>query len=757
MIVVAPFVCIPSSSLVNNGGRASSRTAESAATSQTNPSQTNPSLSQLRGLAQSRSVSQLDRLLDSASKLRRPFDCLRTGGCYDSGKYGWTVDPLNDPNGGHYVIFSTPITNEDIGVLMFRRTSHGLSYIGEDQNWGAKIIHNDLHLRLAPADHRAFLEANVLVRRASAGLTCLRVGPDYTVSKMTVDGRSVKWTAVDGVMLVNLKAGKSMVGITYSAKVYLPRYAGVITKDAAMLTTDYWYPMIARGPAPYRLTAVVQKDWTAVGQGTLVSKKSDGTNNIWTYDMPLPVSYYSFSAGPYQTASKKVDGITYYVWSAADPLPLMKAELDFMPPIIEYYSRTFGKYPFNRFGAMVEPAIATTAMEAYSYATYPSLPAQDPHEPSHSWWGGMISNTYLHSLWNESFADFSEGLFARHVPIGNQSERELAFVDHPDVTHENKAPSIASGSAFKGPAGSYLGYGKGSYVLMQLEQELGYNEITACMKQWIASHPYGQAGEWSQFEDVVRKRDGAKWNWFFKQWLDRPGVPKFEISQVKFVGGQLKFHVHFASQPYRMKVQYLTWSALTPETSGPALSGAKLSSFELVAARDHDYSVPVSAEASSVSFDPYRRLMRVFHPDEDPPTLEHLWSSLDRIALGNAPAVFEALPKVTTLPDDLTGRIVVVGQDNLDDPAVRAAFASAGIQIQGTEATWRGTTIDLSRGCAEAIVRTKSGLGMIVAGNPVFSPETGDAELALTDRLGRFLRGRTRPKTSGYWVSKKSG
>ena len=33
-----------------------------------------------------------------------------------------------------------------------------------------------------------------------------------------------------------------------------------------------------------------------------------------------------------------------------------------------------------------------------------------PHELSHSWWGGMVPNTYTVDMWNEGFASYSERL-----------------------------------------------------------------------------------------------------------------------------------------------------------------------------------------------------------------------------------------------------------------------------------------------------------------------------------------------------------
>ena len=35
------------------------------------------------------------------------------------------------------------------------------------------------------------------------------------------------------------------------------------------------------------------------------------------------------------------------------------------------------------------------------------------HEIAHTWWGGVVPNTYTRTLWNESFAEYSDGLYGR--------------------------------------------------------------------------------------------------------------------------------------------------------------------------------------------------------------------------------------------------------------------------------------------------------------------------------------------------------
>lgn len=648
-----------------------------------------------------------------------------------------------------YFVFWSKLTSEDIGALWFEVKGSQLHYIPEDQNFGAKIVRNNIKVRFNLESHQARFSSHTVVSRLKSGLTTIRVGPEFIISSVKNGNKPIRFSQAGGILILDLPAGSSSLDLAYTGTMYSRFYAGTVDKDGILLSDDYWYPMISRNPAPYSITALIPSQWKAIGQGNLVSVQNAGESTWWKYDMPLPISICSFSAGPFKEVSQKMNGIDFHVWSLVNSLSVMKKELQFYPPVIAYYSSVFAKFPFHSYGPVIQPVLGDSALEAYSYATYPSLPGQDPHEPSHTWWGGMIPNTYLHSLWNESFADFSVANFMQHGPIGNEDEKELAFADHPEVTFANgpiadgTSVPISAGGAFRGPISSYLGYSKGAYVLLQLERELGYKTMMECCQRWIKDHNPTRAGEWSGFEDAVEKTAGPQWKWFFDQWIDRAGVPDFTFDNVHFNNGNLSFQVKFKGRPYRMKASFMLFA---PNTY-------TLETFNIRGDQPvENYSIPIPAGFNSVTFDPYRELIHRFVEEDPRQTLSYAMRRFQKLKLGQAAAVFRQGETITKLPDQFAGKVIYIGPDKASDPDVIKAFESCGIKVGGTHATWKGTTIDIETGCALARVPFANGYGVIVLGNPSFSPDTGDAYEALTDGLGRFLRGETDFVRSGAWT-----
>src|SRR5207244_5025579 len=134
-------------------------------------------------------------------------------------------------------------------------------------------------------------------------------------------------------------------------------------------------------------------------------------------------------------------------------------------PALSFYSRTFAPFPWTHYD-VVEYPMTLGALEAYSFTTasLELIPQALPHELAHSWWGGLVPNSYTVDMWNEAFATYSERLLReadspRPRP-GLQPGEERARQRRAG----SGAPIIGAGDALV-PANASVGYGKGAAVL----------------------------------------------------------------------------------------------------------------------------------------------------------------------------------------------------------------------------------------------------------------------------------------------------
>ncbi|RYG21597.1 hypothetical protein EON82_18530, partial [bacterium] len=553
-----------------------------------------PTVAEIDRLARARDVVGLTALLAPLpTGVRNPFPVLRTGGAYDVGKFGWKALGL----GSEYVVVSTPLTSEDVGEVLLRRSGSKFVYIPEGESLGARIVRHSIDLRFVVPQKRAELTDRLTLETTGEGSFVLRMSPAYRVSAITDQGgKPVSFAQAGGVVL--LRKGPKELTVRYAGTVDLPNYAGSISDTEATLVNDYWYPMIARKPAPYDITVRAPKAWTTVGQGERVSDDVGATERTTKFRMDLPVVYFSVSSGPYKTVSVG----PYTAWSPRLSEARMQAQAETYAPIMEFYGKSFGPSPFAGFGALDSPQYGGGALEAYSYATYGGFWGVDAHEPAHTWWGGIINNTYLDSFWNESFAVFSDGLYHREGPIGDVAEKRLAFASEGGAEDDYNQVAVQYAGADKGPAASSMGYGKGAKVLGMLEQWLGTELVVKAMREWIATHPKGEPGDWPDFERIVtRLAPGKDVKGFFDDWLRRPGYAEFSASR-SADGVELRWK----GSRYRMPLEVLVESSAGRRFTAVWLDG-----------KSDSFALPI-AGAKLVSIDPWRKAVRKVAADEEP-------------------------------------------------------------------------------------------------------------------------------------------
>ena len=706
-------------------------------------------------LAQARDVAGLSQYATPELSRKRPgaFSFLKTGGAYGSGMHGWRVVPLRDAvEDREYAVFTTRFSSEDIGEQIFVvRDGKLVDYVPELDSQGVKLKSHALEIRILPAEKKVFAKDTVaFTKTSSEGKSFMvRLFPWYRVTSVRKSsGEAVPFRQGGGTVSLPKPSSDSFTyTFEYTGSVDLPGWAGSISEKEAQLTNDYWYPMVARQAAPYSLIVRTPASWIAIGQGDLVSDEVQGTERVRQYRMDLPVVYYSLSAAPYRSQSTEKKGVKYSTWSMEMTEEEMRLQNDLNAPVIDFFSKAFEyPYPFKQWGSLVSRVYGGGALEAYSYATYGTgwLPDTDGHEPSHTWWGGVIPNTYLKSFWNEGFANYSDMLYRREGGPGKVAEKRLAFVDWPQNDRAFLAGKPAEAGAEFGPAASSLGYGKGSYVLQMLESELGTDQMLKTMQHWLKTHPKGETGEWEDYERAVEQSTGKSYKWFFDQWIRRSGWADFDIKDVSYAGGKVKGKAVFHGEPYRLTLEVLVRDAAGNNHFGRArVDGAGPIEFES------------ALTPKLVSFDPFHKLLRKSSADEAPVSIESFLRSSKRYTHHKRSgwlANFDRdQQKLSKLPADLDGVFVVGSPEDL--PALRALFQRAGIIVKGSTATFDGTTIDLNQGAAIAVVPLGGGKYCgIGVGKTRLAPNTGHARIAVSDNYGRFLRGVTEPKTKGWGV-----
>lgn len=696
-------------------------------------------VAQLDDWAAKRDVASLTGV--ASPDAAKALGILKRNGAYGGGSKGWHAVSLVAPAGGQsYVVFTSPQTCEDYGDLVFTWSDGKLArYIPEGDVMGVKAVHEDLDLRFEPAKKTTHIVADVKVARApSAGPSFfLRISPNYRVESVYREGQKIPFAQAGGIVaLPTPKETEATFTVAYDAVVDQRGFAGAIREDEALLTNDYFWLHTGRLPLTHTTTAHVPLDWEVMAMGEPVSTKSNSLLKTVKTRMDVAVSYLSFSAGKYKVAKKVVDGIEFFVASTKMTDEEMRLQVDLMPQIVKDLSR-YGRYPFTRWGAVDSELYVGGALEAYSFATYGHgwLPDEDRHEPSHTWFGGLLSNTYLKSFWNESFADYAGPRSARLSSVGNAADRDRAFLSHPSPGRMWGEGTCRDSGAYSGPLGSELGYGKGGYVLQQLELEMGPEAMDSALAHWVADRRNGEPSEWEDFEKSV----GDNYKWFFDQWLGRPGWPDVAFSNARYSDGRVSLDYAFTGQPYRMTLEVWVEDA----------KGGKLD--KLVVGGDGRETkgtvhLPSAAKPTLVVVDPFRRTLGGRLLSADTPLSFGFSRRFKRIVDGKH-VDWAAAGTPQAVGDDLGSTVLIGHPDTM--PALKPILEKAGVAFSGDSFTFKGDKFSLAEHSVVGVVELNGKRTAFQVGAMRRGADIGDAAVAVVDKLGRMVRGTTLPVRSG--------
>ncbi|MDX2064957.1 MAG: M1 family aminopeptidase [Fimbriimonadaceae bacterium] len=703
--------------------------------------QTRPDVERLSQLAAAKNVAEISRLLAPGQPLaERHLRVLTTNGAYDTGRFGWTAVGSSD---GRFAVLTTKITSEDVGEFLLEQTPKGWRYHPETARFPVRIGRHRLAGTFEIDTITASFKDTMTFAADAKGKGKpnrfnLRLSPHYRVSSLkTAAGESVPFQQLGGVILPARapKVGERWT-IAYRGVVDLPQYAGSISKTEISLTNDYWYPLVGRLPAAYDLTVRVPDGWTAVGQGVRVATSEPNTAQ---FRMDLPVVYFSFAAGPYRVESRMTRGKTYRTWSPRLGVQALKDQADIYPDIVDTFERALGKWPFEGYGALDSPAYGGGALEAYSHATWGGgLPFEDGHEPAHTYFGGLINNTYLDDFWNESFAVFWDNYYFRHASFGDASARKLAFIAENTWEPSYDRVSCQGAGAFAGPVASALGYGKGAKVLQMLEAWLGTERFVALCRKWVATFPRGEVANWQTFRNFANgELQDPAIRQFFADWLDGVGGADLKLTDARWEGKALV--IRYSTGPKPLSVP-LTYRVEFPD--------GQSQTFRANVRGDGEIRRALPTKPARVSLDPWRVVLRKADASERKGQIQEFRAR--RVLRGpGSEADLAAYPGskiVAELPADLTGALVIAHPDRL--PGFAKLLSQAGMSVIGNTLTFRGRRFDLTRHGALAVIPTATGYAEIGIGQSRYRATVGQASAAVFDEKGRFMNGETEPSAA---------
>ncbi|MBI2878042.1 MAG: M20/M25/M40 family metallo-hydrolase [Candidatus Tectomicrobia bacterium] len=404
--------------------------------------------------------------------------------------------------------------------------------------------------------------------------------------------------------------------------------SGLIGEEGIFLPGEgSWYPRLAdsRGHlSTFDLKARIADPWRLVSQGERVSQEIHGGMVTVRFSSPIPTDGLALVGGKYVVRSRVVDGITISTYFFPEEDALSELFLEKAATYLQTFSALLIPYPYKKFD-IVENFFTT----GYGMPTYTLLgrdvvkrgqmalqPGYLDHEIVHSWWGNYV---YYEGAWG----NWCEGLTTYYANYYTKERQD------PDEARLHRMISAQKYSIRVDPAKDYplrkfagkeegfeddIGYGKSSMVFHQLRRMAGDERFFQTMRQILRDYG-GKIARWEDFQQAFEKTLGRDLGWFFRQWLDRPGLPQLSLSRISWeakgdhyrVTGQIRQR----GEPYRLSLPLVLQAAgeqreLTVEVQD------EVTPFE----------IEIPGPPQKLSLDPDYHLIRRLAPQDIPACLQ---------------------------------------------------------------------------------------------------------------------------------------
>jgi aminopeptidase N len=344
-----------------------------------------------------------------------------------------------------------------------------------------------------------------------------------------------------------------------------------------------WFPSVDHpsDKATVELEVTAPAGLEVVGNGIMAERIELGDGRArtrWVESAGIPV--YGMVIGAADFAIERagvVEGVEVSHWTFPEDSAAGAVAFSRSTEILAFYDSLLGPYPYEKlahvqsatkFGGMENPGAIFYGQRAIGAALgldpagREELTGTVAHETVHQWFGDAVTEGDWNHLWlSEGFAEYFDAVFFEfHGGIHGRGPTELArqMRKRADAVRELEAGGPRAIYAPGAGPGAYEtllnaeNYEKGAWILHMLRGLVGDAAFFDGVRDYYATLRDGTAWT-SDFVRVMEESSGRPLDWFFSQWVARPGMPALRASIVD-AGGPRRLRIDQVQPgaPYRL-------------------------------------------------------------------------------------------------------------------------------------------------------------------------------------------------------------
>ncbi len=324
----------------------------------------------------------------------------------------------------------------------------------------------------------------------------------------------------------------------------------LVWSDSWPDNVHHWFPCFdyPNDKATSEIVATVKSGLKVAANGRLVGVTEDkaaGTATYhWSQDLPHSTYLIFLAAAPYVVVRDSYGNLPVNYWVYPGDEAKARPTYGKTPAMIAFFNGIFGyDYPWQKYdqisvplggGAESTSATAMTQRIMVAEEDEPDFSAIGivSHELAHQWWGDLITlRSWGHAWMNESFGTYSDYLYHRHDRGDDEGALNLqgklaAYLREAKTRYIRPIVS----DRYDKPADMFdsHSYPKGALVLHMLRAILGDEIFFKTLSHFLHRYAF-DAVDTADFIRSVKTVTGQNLDWFFDQWLFKPGHPMFDI------------------------------------------------------------------------------------------------------------------------------------------------------------------------------------------------------------------------------------
>ena len=314
----------------------------------------------------------------------------------------------------------------------------------------------------------------------------------------------------------------------------------------------YWIPCYdyPHDKVTNELIVTVKSPLKVLSNGRLVSIKENESGGMktyyWSQEKPHSTYLFMLAIAPFTVIEDSLGDLPVNAWVYEKDAENAKWIFEKTPYMIDFFNRIYDyPYPWAKYAQVTSPRMGggaenTSATTLGEGAIYDRRAEQDfsyeriiAHEIAHQWWGDLITlRTWSHTWLNESFGTYSDHLYTRFDKGEDEGAVDLLGKKNSYLREAHTRyirPIVFDRYERAQQNFDSHTYPKGAAVLHMLRFVLGDKPFFRILSHFLHKHEF-QAVDTHDFMIAVKDVTGQNMDWFFEQFLFKPGHMKLNVS-----------------------------------------------------------------------------------------------------------------------------------------------------------------------------------------------------------------------------------